>query len=111
MKTAPSAAIMQNCDVRRYRIAAKPRKWSVLAAHDSKTGGMHMKLVSTTLLAVGLMALSACGGGGAENVAANNVVEDYNLTEDLGNESLLGNEVDANVVDANAVDANAADAN
>jgi predicted lipoprotein len=69
-----------------------------------------MKLVSTALLAAGMMALSACGGG-AENVAANNVVEDYNLTEDLGNESLLGNEVDANAVDANAVDANAVDAN
>jgi predicted lipoprotein len=69
-----------------------------------------MKLVSTALLAAGMMALSACGGG-EENVAANNVAEDYNLTEDLGSENLLGNEVDANAVDLNAVDANAADAN
>ena len=70
-----------------------------------------MKLVSTALLAAGMMALSACGGGGAENVSANNVVEDYNLTEDLGNESLLGNEAVGNEVDANAVDTNAVDAN
>ena len=70
-----------------------------------------MKLVSTALLAAGMMALSACGGGAEENVAANNVAEDYNLTEDLGSENLLGNEADANAVDLNAVDANAADAN
>ncbi|HWT12149.1 MAG TPA: hypothetical protein VN231_05305 [Allosphingosinicella sp.] len=53
-----------------------------------------MKLVSKALLAAGLAALGACGGGGEENVAANNATEDlYNVApDDLGAENLLGNE-------------------
>jgi hypothetical protein len=52
-----------------------------------------MKLVSTALLAAGLAALSACGGG-EENVAADNAAEDlYNVApDDLGADNLLGNE-------------------
>ena len=52
-----------------------------------------MKLVSKALLAAGLVALSACGGG-EENVAANNTVDElYNVApDDLGAEDLLGNE-------------------
>ena len=72
-----------------------------------------MKILSTALLAAGLVALSACGGG-AENVAANNVSEEvYNVApDDLGADNGLGNDAaDLNAVDANAADANAADAN
>ena len=70
-----------------------------------------MKLLYTALLAAGLVALSACGGGGADNAAANNVSDEvYNVApDDLGAENTLGNEaVDLNAADANAVDANAA---
>jgi hypothetical protein len=71
-----------------------------------------MKLVSTAILAAGLVALSACGGGStAENNAAdlNTLDETYNaLPDDLGNAADEG--LDANAVDLNAVDANAADA-
>ena len=71
-----------------------------------------MKRISTVLLAAGLAALGACGGGAETNVAANNasdalynvVPEDLNL---VGNEVLLDNGLgDLNAVDANAVDAN-----
>jgi poly-gamma-glutamate capsule biosynthesis protein CapA/YwtB (metallophosphatase superfamily) len=71
-----------------------------------------MKRISTVLLAAGLAALSACGGGAETNVAANNssdalynvVPEDLNL---LGNDLVLDNGLgDLNAVDANAVDAN-----
>jgi hypothetical protein len=83
-----------------------------------------MKLVTKALLTAGLVALSACGGGAEENVAANTAGEDlYNVTDedltlngltsdvgnDLGNVS-LGNEADAgnasdvgNVTDSNTV--------
>lgn len=67
-----------------------------------------MKLVSTALLAAGLMTLAACGGGTANNAADVNAA-DENLAipaDDLGN--LSDNVADANAVDANAVDANAA---
>jgi hypothetical protein len=54
-----------------------------------------MKLVSTALLAAGLAALSACGGGEEENSAANTASEDlYNVApDDLGDENLLGNDL------------------
>ena len=63
-----------------------------------------MKLVSTALLAAGLVALSACGGGADENVAANNASDElYNLSEDdLSADNLSGNEAAANEADANA---------
>ncbi|MGQ0589286.1 MAG: hypothetical protein ACT4N8_07125 [Sphingosinicella sp.] len=68
-----------------------------------------MKLVSTAILAAGLVALSACGGGAETNVAANNTSDAlYNVVpEDL---NLLGNDVllDGTGTDLNAVDANAA---
>jgi len=53
-----------------------------------------MKLVSTALLAAGLVALSACGDGGEENVAATNAGEDlYNVApDDFGDDNLLGND-------------------
>lgn len=53
-----------------------------------------MKILSKALLAAGLVALSACGGGGEENTAANTGTEDlYNVApDDLGTENLLGNE-------------------
>ena len=54
-----------------------------------------MKLVSKALLAAGLVALSACGGGAEENVAANNTGEDlYNVAPDdlTVDNALLGNE-------------------
>jgi hypothetical protein len=73
-----------------------------------KQGEFGMKLVSTALLAAGLMTLAACGGGATNNTADANAV-DENLTipaDDLGN--LSDNVADANAVDANAVDANAA---
>ena len=52
-----------------------------------------MKLVSKALLAAGLAALGACGGG-EENVAATNAGDDlYNVApDDLGAENLLDNE-------------------
>ena len=71
-----------------------------------------MKRISTVLLAAGLAALGACGGGAETNVAANNssdalynvVPEDLNL---LGNDLVLDNGLgDLNAADANAVDAN-----
>ena len=68
--------------------------------------------MSMALLAAGLAALSACGGGEAESNAANNVVvEDLNLSDDLGDPNLLGEEGLGNEADLNAVDLNAADAN
>ncbi|GAA4828415.1 hypothetical protein GCM10023232_28740 [Sphingosinicella ginsenosidimutans] len=70
-----------------------------------------MKLVSTALLAAGLMTLAACGGGTANNAADVNAA-DENLAipaDDLGN--LSDNVADANAVDANATDAAAVDAN
>lgn len=53
-----------------------------------------MKLVCTALLAAGLVALSACGDSGEENVAADNAAEDlYNVApDDLGDDNLLGND-------------------
>ena len=64
-----------------------------------------MKILSTALLAAGLVALGGCGGGDS---AANNVTTDtYNVApDDLGTENLLGNETLGNdVLDANlAVD-------
>ena len=70
-----------------------------------------MKCISTVLLAAGLAALGACGGGAETNVAANNtsdtlynvVPEDLNLGSDVVLDNGLG---DLNAVDANAVDAN-----
>lgn len=65
--------------------------------------------MSTALLAAGLAALSACGGGEAESNAANNVVvEDLNVGDDLGDLNSLGEEGLGNDVDLNAADANAA---
>ena len=58
-----------------------------------------MKLVSKALLAAGLVALSACGGGTEENIAANNATDDlYNVApDDLGlDNALLGNETVGN---------------
>ena len=69
-----------------------------------------MKALTTALIAAGALALSACGGGAENNVAANNTAEEvYNIAPDeLGNDAGLGNETtDANAVDANAADANA----
>ncbi len=80
-----------------------------------------MKLGSKALVAAGLLALSACGGGAEENTAANAAEEDlYNvgtedltldngLGNDLGNVS-LGNEADAgNLSDSgNLTDSNSA---
>jgi len=52
-----------------------------------------MKILSTALLAAGLVALSACGGAATENAAANNVSEEvYNVApDDLGVDNGLGN--------------------
>ena len=67
-----------------------------------------MKLMSTALLAAGLMALSACGGG-SENKAANTIVEDVNVVEDnLSDENLLGTDTLGND-SGNAVDTNVAE--
>ena len=51
-----------------------------------------MKILSTALLAAGLVALGGCGGG---NDAANNVAAtDYNVApDDFGNDTGLGNDV------------------
>jgi hypothetical protein len=72
-----------------------------------------MKLLSTALLAAGLVALSACGGGATstDNAADVNAAdESLNVpADDLGNLSDVP--VDANAVDANAADAAAVDAN
>ena len=61
-----------------------------------------MKFLSTALLAAGLAALSACGGG-AENNAAN-AAEEVNLdSETLVDENVVLNEGDLNAgADANA---------
>jgi hypothetical protein len=63
-----------------------------------------MKLSSTALLAAGLVALSACGGGAENNVAAN-AAEEVNLeTETLVDDNAVLNEGDLNAgADANAV--------
>ena len=80
-----------------------------------------MKFASKALVAAGLLALGACGGGAEEeNAAANAAGEDlYNvagedlaldngLGNDLGNVS-LGNEADANLSDSvNLTDSNSA---
>ena len=52
-----------------------------------------MKILSMAVLAAGLVALSACGGGSTD--AANNVAADtYNVApDDLGNGLDLGNDV------------------
>jgi len=67
-----------------------------------------MKLMSTALLAAGLTALSACGGG-AENKAANTTVEEVNVVEDnLADDNLLGTDTLGND-SGNAVDTNVAE--
>ena len=69
-----------------------------------------MKILSKALLAAGLVALSACGGGAEENTAATNVgTEDlYNVApDDLGTENVLGNETLGNDLGLeNSVDTN-----
>ena len=68
-----------------------------------------MKTLPKALLAAGLVALSACGGGAEENTAATNAGEDlYNVApDDLGTENLLGNDTLGNDVGLdNAVDTN-----
>jgi hypothetical protein len=70
-----------------------------------------MKILSSVLLAAGLGALGACGGG-AENTAANTVGDEvYNVApDDLGGDNLLGNDAAGNeAADANASADNAAD--
>jgi len=71
-----------------------------------------MKLISTAVLAAGLIALAGCGGGAANNAADANVVDEgLNVSSDeLGNLDETA-PLDANAVDANAADAGAADAN
>ena len=64
-----------------------------------------MKILSTALLAAGLVALGGCGDS-----AANNVTTDtYNVApDDLGTDNLLGNETLGNdVLDANLTADNA----
>ena len=78
-----------------------------------KTGDCDMKLLSTALLAAGLVALSACGGA-AENTVANNVADEvYNVApDDLGGDNLLGNEALGNeAADLNAGTDNASTEN
>ena len=76
-------------------------------AHDSQHRGTdQMKILSTALLAAGLVALSACGGGG-DDAADNNVTADtYNVApDDLGTDldnELLGNDTTTNVGADNA---------
>jgi hypothetical protein len=70
-----------------------------------------MKILSSALLAAGLVALSACGGG-AENTAANSVGDEvYNVApDDLSGDNLLGNDALGNeAADANASAGNATD--
>jgi hypothetical protein len=71
-----------------------------------------MKIISTAFLAAGLVALSACGGGGEENSAANNIsTEDYNLSADgLTSDNLLGNEGLGNDTGLDNLTANTGDA-
>ena len=70
-----------------------------------------MKLISTALLAAGLVALGACGDSEEANVAANNAAEDlYNVAPDeLGDENLLGNEALGNDTGLDNVSTNDAD--
>jgi hypothetical protein len=67
-------------------------------------GDEEMKRLSTALLAVGLIALAACGGRPANNSAANTVVNDvYNVSpDDLGAGNELGNDVGGNGSGSNA---------
>ena len=74
-----------------------------------------MKILSTALLAAGLVTLGGCGGG--DEKAANNVSADsYNVADDLGTENLvsedLGNDLvldnAANTATENVVDVNTA---
>ncbi len=67
-----------------------------------------MRLISTSLLAAGLFALSACGGAAEQNVVANDGTDELlNLTPaDLESETTL-NELDANLVLDNAATENA----
>ena len=80
-----------------------------------------MKFASKALVAAGLLALGACGGGAEEenaaanaagedlyNVASEDLALDNGLGNDLGNVS-LGNEADANLSDSvNLTDSNSA---
>lgn len=65
-----------------------------------------MKLISTALLAAGMVSLAACGGGAANNAAsANNNVEALPPVENLGDANALP-PADANA--GNAAAGNAA---
>lgn len=75
-----------------------------------------MKKVTTALAAAGLLALGACGGGGSDAGAANNTVEDVNVSADglTATDSLdsntLGSDSNAFGVDSGNL-ANVGDAN
>lgn len=64
-----------------------------------------MRLISTALLAAGLVALSACGGNAEQNVVANDGTDELlNLSpSDLESETTL-NELDTNLVLDNATE-------
>ncbi|MBX3560471.1 MAG: hypothetical protein KF780_01550 [Sphingomonas sp.] len=67
-----------------------------------------MRKISTTLLAAGLVALGACGGGAEQNVAVNESVDELqNLTPEALESETAGDEADANAAADNAVTENA----
>jgi hypothetical protein len=66
-----------------------------------------MKILSTTLLAAGLLSLTACGGGAANNTASNTATNELPPIENVADANALP-PLDANAPATAPVDANAA---
>jgi hypothetical protein len=66
-----------------------------------------MKILSTTLLAAGLLALAACSGSGTNNAASNTATNELPPVENVADANTLP-PVDANAPATAPVDSNAA---
>jgi len=98
---------MQISPPRRFRHCGKGPLLVCFAPMIRNEGDEEMKRLSTALAAAGLLALAGCGTKAANNAAAANVADTYNVApDDLTADNLADNEI-GNIADANAAAANA----